>query len=771
MKKILIPFIVLLFTASFCKAQYVNIPDSNFRSFLIVKYPSCFNSAKMMDTTCSGIVHAVELSCQGRKICNLEGVQYFKSIVRLICDHNDLASLPPLPKTLTRLWCHNNNLTELPELPNTLKMLICSHNNLHTLPNLPLSLNSLTAGGDNYLYNLPALPDSLTFLSVTYSPNLHCLPFFPSLHSTLAVSFDSTAIQCLPNLDNSIQLKVQGPDSIQKSIYSYLVCNPTNNVNQCQVYPIITGKIYKDRNSNGQKDVYDVFSDNVKIQLSTFRNTFTNSKGIYKIYSEGPGTYNLTIIPPPFYKAVPQSITVYINSYDTVVNLPDIALQPTVLIDSLSIVATPINWAARPGFKYPFLIQYENVGTTFLNSIVNFNYDNNLLSYDSSSNAWVTNSGSSLSLAVGNLQPGQTGSFIAYFKVKQTATLGDNLISVATINATNANAIDSIVTVVRGSYDPNDKKATPSLTTQEVNEGKYIYYTIRFQNTGNDTAFTVVIADTLSNLLQSGEVTVLASSHVNSFNITGNIAYTTFNEINLPDSIVDKVGSNGFIKFKVKPVAPLAAGTIIPNKAYIYFDYNKGIETNTASTIITGILPVKFTMYELRCTICEPTKNEKQITNYWTTETEENTSHFNVQSSLDGQVFKNIGTIAANGKNEYIFTDELKTKDQLPKTFYYRLEVVDYNGGKTYSEIKTIRLKQSNNQPINFYPNPAKNKLNITVSNNNLNNTKATLLNAQCMVIKTFNLKQGSQTIDITELANGLYILQTHHNIQKLVIN
>jgi hypothetical protein len=55
MRKILLSFIILLF-ATAGKAQYVNIPDSNFRNFLMAKYPACFNASKQMDTTCNAIV-------------------------------------------------------------------------------------------------------------------------------------------------------------------------------------------------------------------------------------------------------------------------------------------------------------------------------------------------------------------------------------------------------------------------------------------------------------------------------------------------------------------------------------------------------------------------------------------------------------------------------------------------------------------------------------------------------------------------------------------
>ncbi|MFY7887231.1 MAG: hypothetical protein ACOVOV_20525, partial [Dolichospermum sp.] len=167
------------------------------------------------------------------------------------------------------------------------------------------------------------------------------------------------------------------------------------------------------------------------------------------------------------------------SSYDTIV-YDTFALQAILLKDSISIKLTPINWAARPGFTYPYLVQYENVGTTVLGNVVaSLQYDNSVLVYDSSS-VIAANNGSSLSLNMGNILPGQTGSFVAYFTVKTTAALNSSFTSIANITTNTVNAIDTVKTTVRGSYDPNDKQATPTLTPQQVTDGTDIDYTIRF---------------------------------------------------------------------------------------------------------------------------------------------------------------------------------------------------------------------------------------------------------------------------------------------------
>jgi hypothetical protein len=49
----------------------------------------------------------------------------------------------------------------------------------------------------------------------------------------------------------------------------------------------------------------------------------------------------------------------------------------------------------------------------------------------------------------------------------------------------------------------------------------------------------------------------------------------------LPDSTSDYEGSMGYFQYRLKPLPNLPNGTQIENTAYIYFDYNAPIITNT----------------------------------------------------------------------------------------------------------------------------------------------------------------------------------------------
>jgi uncharacterized repeat protein (TIGR01451 family) len=161
------------------------------------------------------------------------------------------------------------------------------------------------------------------------------------------------------------------------------------------------------------------------------------------------------------------------------------------------------------------------------------------------------------------------------------------------VNTRSQNDADPNVDVfcgqVTGSYDPNDKTGFPLGVTDTnfVDPNQSMEYLIRFQNTGNDTAFTVVVRDTLQNDFDIFSVKSGASSHSYDFKMYGSrILEWTFSNILLVDSITNEPGSHGFISFKVDQNKNLTEGTKLENRVGIYFDFNDPIITNTTSHVI-----------------------------------------------------------------------------------------------------------------------------------------------------------------------------------------
>ena len=138
---------------------------------------------------------------------------------------------------------------------------------------------------------------------------------------------------------------------------------------------------------------------------------------------------------------------------------------------------------------------------------------------------------------------------------------------------------------VTAPFDPNDKTGYPLGQTEEfyIQPNQQLQYVNRFQNVGTDTAFNVVVRDTLDIDLNIFTVTPGVASHPYTFKMYGpRVLEWTFENIQLPDSTANSEGSNGFLTFHVAQVPDLEPGTVINNDADIYFDFELPITTNTA---------------------------------------------------------------------------------------------------------------------------------------------------------------------------------------------
>ena len=160
--------------------------------------------------------------------------------------------------------------------------------------------------------------------------------------------------------------------------------------------------------------------------------------------------------------------------------------------------------------------------------------------------------------------------------------------SMGFINQFSTPDVDPFISIdcaeVLGPYDPNDKQAYPIGVSDEhfIEPNTSLEYKIRFQNTGNDTAFVVRVEDKLSSHLDWTSVEGGASSHPYRIGLQeGGLLVFHFEDILLPDSTTNLEASQGFVKFRIHQLVDNAIGTLIENTADIYFDFNEAVVTNT----------------------------------------------------------------------------------------------------------------------------------------------------------------------------------------------
>lgn len=147
---------------------------------------------------------------------------------------------------------------------------------------------------------------------------------------------------------------------------------------------------------------------------------------------------------------------------------------------------------------------------------------------------------------------------------------------------TTNNVNDYHYTVING-YDPNDKQVYPigECIPHYIKNEQELTYTVRFQNTGNAEAINIAIVDSLSDYLDINTFRVVGTSHsMYTEVLQGNVLKFHFDQINLPDSLSDEEGSQGYVIYQISPYNSLFENTRINNKAHIYFDFNPPITTN-----------------------------------------------------------------------------------------------------------------------------------------------------------------------------------------------
>ena len=127
------------------------------------------------------------------------------------------------------------------------------------------------------------------------------------------------------------------------------------------------------------------------------------------------------------------------------------------------------------------------------------------------------------------------------------------------------------------------------MTLAELAEDKKLEYTIRFQNTGTYLAEDVLVTDMLPEDLVPTTFEFIGSSHPCQWYISNGQLQFMFDQIMLPDSNANELGSHGYVKFRIAPRSDLQPGESVENIASIIFDFNTPIITE----------PAVFTLYDV----------------------------------------------------------------------------------------------------------------------------------------------------------------------------
>ena len=520
------------------------------------------------------------------------------SITVLYCDKNQLTNLPALTSNLEILWCDHNLLTSLPTLPNSLSALRCNKNQLSSIASFPNSLYELRCDS-NQLTTLPLLPALMGILFINNN-QIYCLENLPQLNNNTYVNISNNNLTCVPN-----------QTSYSLGLPFCMFNDPINNPSYCSGIANMVGIVYSDLNNNCNYDTSDLLSDNIPVKLFDNQNNFLQLSytvdGIFSFSTLLPDTFQLKIEDTtlPFAMACGQ-----LNYQTVILDSANQTIQNNnfpVICDTAFDIST--QYLTHLGTAFPG--QPHTLFTNIVNNQTWYNLNCNAINYAGTVTIQVSGPVTYISPAANALTPIVNGNIFTYnisdfgsllpssfglnLKTDTSAVAGDLICATVSIaptplDANTSNNQYNYCYQVVNSYDPNMKEVYPVNVLPGYDD--WLTYTIHFQNTGNAPAFNIRLRDTLDTNLNLNTFEVIGSSHAANTTLYGNILAVRFNNIMLPDSTTDYQGSMGYFQYRIKPFPNLPQGSQINNTAYIYFDYNAPVVTNTTQNnfdFITGI--------------------------------------------------------------------------------------------------------------------------------------------------------------------------------------
>jgi uncharacterized repeat protein (TIGR01451 family) len=373
----------------------------------------------------------------------------------------------------------------------------------------------------------------------------------------------------------------------------------------------IRGKVFKDNNSNTIFDAGDKPFRNILVSANAGQfNTFTDAMGNYLLTVDS-GNYNIYTPNRRFYRIQPVSYNLNFPNSGATLSNKDFAYAPDTNAIDVAIDVTAIG-IPRPGQDIYLYITVTNNGVMPATGDYTLKLGN-LFSYVQSDSIPVYLSADSVRWTYTGLEPEEKFKNVAKIGISTSAVFGMQQTIAASVTPYVPDTVkqdnrDTAFITIQGSFDPNDKQVFPKhrIRIDSIQTGKQtLEYTIRFQNTGNDTAFNIHLADTLPLSLDMTTFKLLSASHPVELEWkSGNVLHFYFRNILLPDSNRNEARSHGFVKFSMKPKPGLNATDSIVNKAAIYFDYNAPVITNRATSffnsyVVTSIRDMRLPNYQL----------------------------------------------------------------------------------------------------------------------------------------------------------------------------
>lgn len=170
-------------------------------------------------------------------------------------------------------------------------------------------------------------------------------------------------------------------------------------------------------------------------------------------------------------------------------------------------------------------------------------------------------------------------------------------------------------------------------------------------------------------------------------------------------------------------------------------------------------------------------RNESQSILTWSTTSEYKSSHFEVETSTNGELWTKIGEVKAQAYSYNLTNYQFFHLNPIIGVNYYRLNSVDLDGVTEYSPIRMLQFGnlRSYFSNIDVYPNPSNGILNISSISKSYS---FTLTDMHGKSIHSFNnlTEENDFQVDLSMFANGVYFIKANSpngdvKVFKIILN
>lgn len=288
-------------------------------------------------------------------------------------------------------------------------------------------------------------------------------------------------------------------------------------------------------------------------------------------------------------------------------------------------------------------------------------------------------------------------------------------------------------------YTPKEEVETPAEAPAKVEGLKRVSSMDRWNITGNASSYLTLYWDN-GTISEIGDPATLVVAHWNASNNQWEMFET--------NALDGTTAASGGIKTRglVSSYSPFAFGAT-----------DDGINA----------LPVELVGYTGR-------QNGNVVVLEWATLSEKDNDYFEIERSTDGINFVTIGFVQGAGnsteKLAYSFADNAPERGLV----YYRLSQVDYDGTRSFADrLISVVYTTDGNISLTVVPNPTRGQFSVRITG--ATDGIAKLLTQSGKQIRIVDIRNITESIDISDLPNGIYILQyqsgenvVHERVVKL---